>query len=313
MGWMKVRTPSRIHISLIDLNGGIGRVDGGVGLALEQPGFLFSAEKAESLTVTGRQSKRARDAAERMLSYLRASHGVNLDVMEAYDAHLGLGSGTQLMLGVGKTISELYGMDISTRRLAQIMGRGGTSGIGTAVFESGGFILDGGHSTNEKTGFLPSAASKAKPAPVLLRHDFPDWKIALLIPEGEQIHGMREVEIFKKYCPIPIEEVRKLSHLLLMKLTPSVVENDISTFGEGINEIQNIGFKRIEVSLQSKKVRELLKKCQKHSYGAGLSSFGPTIYSLIDDEDDFHDALQGSGKIIITKAHNSGAMTERKD
>ncbi len=307
---MKVRTPSRIHISLIDLNGRIGRVDGGVGLALKKPCFLFSAEKAESLIVTGAHSERVREAAERTLSHIGASQKLKLDVLEAYDAHLGLGSGTQAMLGVGKAISELYGIDISAHRLAQIMGRGGTSGIGTAAFERGGFIVDGGHSTKEKTDFLPSSASTASPAPVIIRHEFPPWKIALLMPEGEKIHGTREVDIFKKYCPIPIEEVRKLTHLILMKLTPSVVEGDISTFGEGINDIQEVGFKKIEVALQSKKVRESLRKCQKHSYGAGLSSFGPTLYSFIDDEDEFCEALQGSGKILITKADNGGARTE---
>ncbi len=32
-----VRTPSRLHFSLIDLHGGLGRVDGGIGVALETP------------------------------------------------------------------------------------------------------------------------------------------------------------------------------------------------------------------------------------------------------------------------------------
>ena len=34
---LRVRSCSRVHLSLIDLNASLGRVDGGVGLTLEEP------------------------------------------------------------------------------------------------------------------------------------------------------------------------------------------------------------------------------------------------------------------------------------
>ena len=43
-------TPARLHFGLLDLNGEIGRIDGGVGLALESPHTLIEAEKAEQVT-----------------------------------------------------------------------------------------------------------------------------------------------------------------------------------------------------------------------------------------------------------------------
>ncbi len=197
--------------------------------------------------------------------------------------------------------------------MGRIVGRGGTSGIGIAAFDSGGFILDGGHSKREKPDFLPSSASKASPAPVLARHDFPDWKIALVVPKAKRrVHGGEEVSIFKSRCPIDIAEVQKLSHLILMKALPAVVEEDIAAFGETINEIQGLGFKEIEVGLQPLEVREIMETCREHSYGAGLSSFGPAIYALIEDEAELKGALEDFEleELIVTRANNTGARFE---
>ena len=45
---MIIRAPSRIHMSLIDLNGSYRRVDGGIGLALADPQFVLESEQIES-------------------------------------------------------------------------------------------------------------------------------------------------------------------------------------------------------------------------------------------------------------------------
>ncbi len=305
-----VKTPSRLHITLIDLNGSIGRMDGGIGLALEEPSVVIEVEKCPELRVRGQRVERARDAASRMLDSLKIKGGADINVREAYAEHAGLGSGTQLMLGVGLAISRLYGTESLPREIAHLMGRGGTSGIGTAAFEMGGFILDGGHPTREKKDFLPSSASDADPAPVLARYEFPDWSIGLVTPKGEVIHGQREVNIFQRNCPIPVDEVKRLCHIILMKTLPSVVEEDLTAFGESINDIQGIGFKRLEVGLQRSYVRELLHRCQKVCFGAGLSSFGPTIYCLVDDGDELVDAVGDDASVRFTKASNTGALIE---
>jgi beta-ribofuranosylaminobenzene 5'-phosphate synthase len=304
---MIIRTPSRIHISLIDLNGEIGRVDGGIGFAIDEPFIEIHAQKSNRLIIEGSSRERAFDAASKMIDSLKIDEGVKVKVKMAFKPHIGLGSGTQLMLGVGYAISKLYKINVPVVRIAEIMGRGGTSGIGTAAFEKGGFILDGGHSTRDKKEFLPSSASKAKPAPALARYSFPNWKIAIVIPKGLKVHGKKEVEIFQKFCPIAREDVKHLSHLILMKILPAVVEEDIISFGEGINEIQRTGFKKIEVELQDQKVKSLLELCQKHSYGAGLSSFGPAIYCLAKDEEKLLKKIKGDAEVIFCRANNTGA------
>ena len=37
----QIRSPSRLHLSLIDLNGSLGRIDGGFGFALDTPNFVI--------------------------------------------------------------------------------------------------------------------------------------------------------------------------------------------------------------------------------------------------------------------------------
>lgn len=61
---------------------------------------------------------------------------------------------------------------------------------------------------------------------------------------GRSISGNKEVNIFKKYCPIPLRDVEKICHIILMKMLPALIEKDIEEFGDCINKIQNLGFKK---------------------------------------------------------------------
>ena len=51
--------------------------------------------------------------------------------------------------------------------------------------------------------------------------------------------------MFQEYCPIPLVEVEKLTHILLMMMMPAVVEGDLDDFGQAVNLIQGVGFKKI--------------------------------------------------------------------
>ena len=39
-----IETPSRLHVTLIDLNGKYGRIDGGVGITIREPKLILEAE-----------------------------------------------------------------------------------------------------------------------------------------------------------------------------------------------------------------------------------------------------------------------------
>ncbi|MDD5446797.1 MAG: beta-ribofuranosylaminobenzene 5'-phosphate synthase [Methanocellales archaeon] len=306
---IRIVTPSRIHITLIDLNGSLGRVDGGIGIALDQPSIVISAEKADEVTVDGKSalSEKIRKGAE----LISKNHGgVHIKIEKEIPSHIGLGSGTQAYLAGGMAANVLYGLGLSVREIAKTVQRGGTSGIGVTAFERGGFILDGGHRFDEK-GFMPSSASHALPPPTLLHHDFPDWSIVLVIPPAKGASGIREVNIFKEECPIPLGEVQALSHIILMELLPALIEKDLQIFGSSINRIQKICFKQREVDLQPQAGEIMEVLLQSGAAGAGMSSFGPLVYGITDSPSEVKKAVKEQlgerVKILTTQARNSGA------
>lgn len=306
---IRIRTPSRIHITLIDLNGESGRVDGGIGIALDEPCIEITAEKSDKVVIRGdpELKERMRNACEAVCP----GKGVEIEIKKSYWNHIGLGSGTQAALAAGTAISKLYGIEVSPREIATKAGRGGTSGIGIGAFEKGGFLLDGGHKMSIKKAFLPSSFSKGVyPAPLLLSYGFPDWGIVLAIPPYKGAYDLYEKDIFSRECPIPLREVQEVCHIILMQVLPAIVEKDLETLGKAINAIQDTGFKKREISLQPE-ARELIDEMREAgAAGAGMSSFGPTVYAITDRPDKIASTIKGKHPectVIETRARNNGA------
>lgn len=307
---LRIRTPSRLHMTLIDMNGSLGRVDGGIGITLEEPSIVLEARPADTVQVSGdpELNERMRKACET----ISPGRGIELTIKKSYWNHIGLGSGTQAALAAGMAMSELYKLGLRPRDVAARIGRGGTSGIGIGSFERGGFILDGGHRMEAKNAFLPSSFSKGvPPAPVLLQADFPeDWDIVLAIPPAKGAYDLYEKDVFAKLCPIPLHEVERLSHVILMQMLPALVERDMDTFGKAVNNIQEVGFKKREIDLQpgAGDLLEALRSAG--AAGAGMSSFGPTVYAITDQPSKVEAEAKRLIKnctVIKTRARNQGA------
>ena len=316
---IKITTPCRIHMTLIDMNAEIGRVDGGAGLTLSSPNIKITAEEANGVSIEGLQdfADRMKKAAE---SLLPEGKGIRINVQEVYPAHVGFGSGTQSSLAAAAAVNELYGLGKSVRELALAVKRGGTSGIGVTAFEKGGFIVDGGHRFKDKGGFMPSAACQVPPGPVLFREDFPQWDMVVAIPNEKGMHDQDEVETFKKFCPLPVEEVREISHVVLMQMMPAVIEEDIVSFGAAVNHVQTVGFNKRESLIWPQFVKDIASFLRSRSYGAGVSSFGPVVYSFVDNksegrelQSEIQKMLDDSvgGTVILTKARNHGVEISR--
>ncbi len=312
---IKITAPCRLHLTLIDMNGEIGRVDGGAGLTLSSPNIRITAEEAQGISIEGLQNfaDRMKRAAE---SLLPEGKGIRINVQEVYPAHVGFGSGTQSSLAAAAAVNELYGLGKSVRELAIAVKRGGTSGIGVTAFEKGGFIVDGGHRFKDKGGFMPSAACPVPPGPVLFREDFPEWDMVVAIPNEKGMHDQEEIDTFKKFCPLPIEEVREISHVVLMQMMPAVIEEDIESFGAAVNHVQIVGFNKRENLIWPQFVKDIASFMRSQSYGAGVSSFGPVVYSFVDNRSEGRQ-LQAEvqkmldesvgGTVMLTRAKNSGA------
>ncbi len=310
-----VKTPARLHMGILDVDGGLGRIYGSLGLAIQKPTVTLEASESDKLQVEGLDRERAEDAAKKFLRHFNIDRPCRIKVASMIPSHVGLGSGTQLRLAVAESLATLYKVDVSTRELASVVGRGTVSGIGTAAFEHGGFSVDGGIPTKE--------ANRKLPAPIIFRQPFPeDWLLVVAIPDAaEGYSGPIEDRAFADLQSAPPELVGRMCRTLVMRLLPALVERDIVNFGSALTELQrltgecfsNIQGGQFAGTIVSETVNFLLNR---GAYGAGQSSWGPTVYGLVEGRSAaqslvkqvqrFLDSSVG-GNVFYTAANNSGA------
>lgn len=311
-----VKAPARLHLGLVDLNGELGRIFGGLGVAIDQPNVILEAQKSKMMSVTGQKVELTRKLVERFLAAFEINGNVAIDVKEVIPEHLGLGSGTQLALAVATSISRLFEIHASTHELAAIMGRTAQSGVGTAVFDQGGFVVEAGKNTKDPN---------PKIIPLIYRQAFPnEWRFVVAIPKTKKgLANEAEVSAFNHLPPMAPEEVGKICRLTMMKLLPSLVEKDIESFGEALTQIQCIVGDSFVKAQGGRYSSSLGAKCidfmlENGVYGAGQSSWGPTVYGIVKSDEAkelkaktqtfLNDSV--GGNVFVAKGNNRGATVK---
>ena len=309
-----VEAPARLHFGVLDLRGALGRWFGGIGTAATSPTLLISACRANTLEVSGEGAERAEEFARRVLTHYGLEGGAHVSIHRALPAHSGLGSGTQLALAVARALAELYEVGTDTPTLARALGRGDRSAIGAYAFSGGGFVVEGGL----------RAGSKAI-APLLVRMPFPPaWRCVVAVPESVSgISGDAEREAIAQLPAPPEREVERVSHLVLMGLLPALADGDLATFGEALSAIQSITgrwFAPVQGdTFASGPSRELVRSMSEWgALGVGQSSWGPTVYGIVDGEDAgeqlaarVRTALGPAGKVYAGPFGTDGARVWR--
>jgi beta-ribofuranosylaminobenzene 5'-phosphate synthase len=310
-----VRTPSRLHFSMIDIRGDLGRIHGSVGVAIDRPNIILKARLAPHIKVIGPRADRAEKFAEVIIKDSGVEGGAEIEVVTDIREHSGFGSGTQLGLAVGTALSELFGLSLTPEEIALKLKRSKRSGVGTYAFKYGGFIVDGGHRVDGIES-LP---------PLLFRIDVPeDWLFVIGVPEIPRSRsGSLEINAFKRLEPPPLNVVGEISRLILVQMIPAIIEHDIISFGEAMTSIDHkFGESWLDVQggLFSHQIIEagvgfLLDI---GAFGAGQSSWGPAFYGLADGEthaeeiswrlDDFLNSEGRHGKAFVAQPDNRGAV-----
>ncbi len=325
---IEVQTCARLHLGLLDNNGGQGRLYGSIGLAVNHPHMILRAEAASGLRVEGLEAERITTYAQRFMSRYNQPKGAHLSLVSAIPAHVGLGSGTQLGLAVGSALARLAGLPLGVPEIALAVGRGMHSGIGIATFQHGGFVLDGGHrlaaAASGISGGHSREIAKDSVPPLLFHHPMPKhWFFVMIIPEmGQGFSGTKEQNAFLQLPVAPSSVVEKISWILLMKMLPALVEDDIASFGQALTSIQNMVGDCFASVQGGRYAAPALEKIigfllEKGAAGAGQSSWGPAIYGLVDGEARARTLMQearnylasfGGGSLFCVQAQNRGAQ-----
>ncbi|MCK8515426.1 GHMP kinase [Methylonatrum kenyense] len=304
---VRVQAPARLHMGFLDLNGGLGRRFGSVGLALDPISTVLWAEPHSEVLVEGDAPERAPRVAGQMLAQLGHPGGIRLHFESMIPEHVGLGSGTQLALAVGAAISHLYGLDWDTARVAHQLDRGARSGIGVGAFDHGGFLLDGGRGEADR------------PPPLLSRLDFPEtWSTVLILDRTERgLHGAAELQAFRDLPQFPADTAAHLCRVALMQLLPAIREQDLALFARAIWSLQTAVGDHFAPAQQgrfsSPAVASLLEQAAAEGLPAGQSSWGPTGFVVQPDRagaERYCERLGGQVpelEFLICRGRNTGA------
>jgi beta-RFAP synthase len=309
---VRVRGSARLHMGFLDLNGGLGRRFGSIGMALDAPATELLIAHAPRDVIDGPEAERVGRHLATLTLALGLRGGHRITVRQAIPAHSGLGSGTQLALALATALRRLHGLPPDRAGDAARLGRGARSGIGVALFAAGGFVLDGGRGAADR------------PPPLLARLPVPaDWRVLLVLDRAQQgLSGAGEAAAFRALPPMPEATAARLCRLALVRLLPALAEADLVDFGTALAQIQVIVgdyFAPAQGSrFASPRVAAALAALTAAgAHGAGQSSWGPTGFAFAPDEAtarSWREAVRPHGEgldIRICRALNHGAAVSR--
>lgn len=320
-----VQTASRLHFGLLSFPSGPhwpnhrgvetipARRFGGVGLMVKAPGITLQMREAKTWSAHGPLAERAVAFAYRMADLLEKKGSPReIIIQQCAPEHLGLGTGTQLGLAVAWGLSLAWDRPIVANDLCQQVDRARRSALGFYGFIHGGFLVEAGKSHDAEIG------------PLVIQQHFPeDWRMVLVIPDGEPgLHGIREAEAIDLLLSqgIPLQQTETMCRLVLLGLLPALKDHDFKCFGEALfdfNGLAGQAFAKFQGgNYASPRIAELIEFIRSQGIpGAGQSSWGPTVFAVVQDESRAKDLAAEirqafnfqENEVLVTAACNHGA------
>ncbi|AWB07068.1 GHMP kinase (plasmid) [Azospirillum humicireducens] len=312
---VRVEVPARLHLGFLDMEGGLGRRFGSLGLTLDGLGTELTLARGDSAgDGPDHKADRARGYLDRLCDALALKDRYSLRFGRTIPSHSGLGSGTQLALAVGAALSAMTGRPLPPRRVASLLDRGARSGIGVGAFEQGGVILDGGKGALDE------------PPPVISRMALPEaWRMLLVFDDANRgLSGTAETVAFRDLPPFPADKAAYLCRLALMVGLPALAEEDAVRFGAAVTELQSVVGDHFAPAqggrFSSPDVAEVLRWLPlAGAAGVGQSSWGPTGFAIFGDAGSAERAAEDAQarwrtrtnlRFVVCRGRNHGAVVE---
>jgi beta-RFAP synthase len=282
---IRVAAPSRLHFGLFHVprageHRAGERAFGGVGLMIDTPGVVVTANPADAWRFEGTLASRAQAFAIRFAQSLPEAERRPFQVLveQCPAEHTGLGVGTQLGLAVAKALAVATGhADMPSVELAPRVGRGERSAIGVHGFDRGGLLMESGKLPNEEVS--PAVAHVRLPV---------EWRVVLFTPQlPADWHGLREREAFATAEGGDPDALRRLAEGAIL---PAAETGDLETFGEALHEFNRRAGEPFAAAqggpYASPAVAELIADVRRQGIrGVGQSSWGPTVFAVVGDSD----------------------------
>ena len=319
----RVAAGARLHFGFQNLSLAHERLYGSLGVALDSPRVVVSAEVADGVRC---EHESASEYARRAVDVLGVS-GAAVTVERSLPRHVGLGSGTQLALAVLAAVARAHDRDPDVRERGPKLGRGGRSGVGIATFERGGFVLDAGHPTERFTADRPPRGEWTVPS-VAARHAVPDdWRFVVVLPDAEPGRNGDDEEasirsVVERADPAIAEEI---ATVVTRRVLPAVAEGDHEAFGSAVAEVGRLNgawYADEQGGVYRPPVGELVSELADSPAvaGAGQSSWGPAVYAVTTESradaareasDAALSAAGVGGDVLVAEPRNRGARIER--
>lgn len=199
-----------------------------------------------------------------------------IQVIQAPPQHQGFGTGTQLGLCIAAGLNALYELPFEdTPALAQAVGRGKRSSVGSHGFAHGGLIFEPGQLPGETL------------APLERQVDPPTaWQVVLVCQQDHPgLNGISETRAFSAVPPIPAAQTAAMLNEARETILPAAESGDFEQFSESIYrfgllagncfaEVQGGVFADPSIARRVRHLRQL------GIAGVGQSSWGPTVFAF---------------------------------
>jgi beta-ribofuranosylaminobenzene 5'-phosphate synthase len=317
---------ARLHFGFCNLSLSHERLYGALGLGLAEPRVVVDAEPADRVTAeTLNGDDPATDPAtdpairDDLREYARIAadlldvDGARVTLRESLPRHAGLGSGTQLAAATLAAIAAAHGKDPKVRERAPALGRGGRSGVGVATFEAGGFVLDAGHPTARFTTDRPADGEWTVP-PVAARHDVPDdWRFLLVRPDADPgRNGDAEDDAMRTAVERADPGLAdRIGGIVTRRVLPAIATGNAERFGAAVAEIGRLNgawYTDEQGGVYRPPVGDVVASLSGSAavFGAGQSSWGPTVYGVTDAAN--ADAAAEAGERALDEAGVAGSV-----
>lgn len=277
-GTIRVSAPSRIHLTVLDMNRFAPEHPGGGGL-----GFAI----ALPTTVTARcidgpdQIRYPREPVLRhFLAVFRAATGYrggfSIEADQHAHPHVGLGSTSTVLIATGHALNAAVGSPLSDDQIRMLIGHnyaeetatgeiafGFETGVGPAASNYGGMVVMGDGLT------------------LAYQHPFAEgFTVFIIIPSSDiSSAGTKEFDLLMNRARSLDYQDRELkAYMMLMDLIPALEAGDVRKIGDVIWEIEFRGSKRAEIEHHTFAIYTYMNRLREAGFEfVGMSSVGPSI------------------------------------